>query len=127
MDTGLSTVKYNEPTAMNIMNALLCSNKNRVGILHLLKKMPNNEMQAERIAQKLGLTHRTVLYHLNILEQNGLIEVRGYRKRGNKLLRSVWGLNSGNETLIKNFFARVDGSFEIKDLNELISRNVARR
>jgi len=95
--------------------------------LHLLKKSQDNELQAERIAKRLGLTHRTVLYHLDILEQNGLVEVRGFRKKGEKLLRSVWGMKAGNEDLIKNFFVKMNGNFDINELDALIKRNVARR
>ena len=118
---------YNYSISFNIMNTIICSNTNRVAILHLLKNSPKNEMQAEKIAQSTGLTHRTVLYHLNILEQNELVEVRGYRKKGDKLLRSVWGLDKKNTELVENLFSKMNGDLNLEQLDTMINRNVARR
>jgi DNA-binding transcriptional ArsR family regulator len=109
------------------MNTIISSNVNRVAILHLLKNSHKNEMQAEKIAQSTGLTHRTVLYHLNILEKNGLVEVRKYRKKGEKLLRSVWGLDKKNTELVENLFSKMNGDLNLEELNAMINRNIARR
>ena len=46
---------------------IVCSNPNRVAILHLLRRNPKREMQAEKIAKALCVSHRTALYHLDIL------------------------------------------------------------
>ena len=122
-----SGASYPDQKSMNIMNTILSSNKSRVAILHLLKKTPDNEMQAERIAKSLGMTHRAVLYHLDILEQNNLVEVRAFRKRGRKMLRSVWGLNSKDQHILRNFFSKINGNYDVKELNKMIKRNVSRR
>jgi DNA-binding transcriptional ArsR family regulator len=80
---------------------VVCSNPNRVAILHLLKGNPRNEMQAEKLAQALGVSHRTALYHLDILEDYELVKVSGFRRKGKKMLRSVWGLNMENGNVEK--------------------------
>ncbi len=79
---------------VSLKSDMVCSNMNRVAILLLLKRSPNNEMQAEKLSQAIGVSHRTALYHLGILENYDLVEVKGFRKKGQKMLRSVWGLNS---------------------------------
>lgn len=79
---------------ISLKSDMVCSNINRVAILHVLKRCPGKEMQAEKLAQIIGVSHRTVLYHLDILEDYELVEVKGFRKKGQKMLRSVWGLRS---------------------------------
>ncbi len=109
------------------MNTARCSNKNRVGILHLLENSPKGEMQVEKIANKLGISHRTVLYHLNILEQCGLVEVRKYRKKGSKLLRSVWGIDRKNKENVDMFFSKAKDYYNISELENIVNRNISRR
>ena len=70
---------------LDVKSSIVCGNMNRVAILHLLKKCDNNEMQAEMMAYRLGLSHRTVLYHLDILHDYELVEVRKFIKRGENL------------------------------------------
>lgn len=111
----------------NIMNSILCSNENRVGILHLLKNSPKNEMQAEKIAYSLGISHRTVLYHLEILRECGFIEVRKFKKKGNHLVRSVWGLSSENEESLAVIFSKIRERFDMQDLNRRITKNIVPR
>jgi DNA-binding transcriptional ArsR family regulator len=67
---------------VNIHNNIIASNLNRVCIIYLLSKCPRNELQAERIAYHLGVSHRTALYHLDILERHGFVEVRKYVRKG---------------------------------------------
>ena len=81
---------------ISLKSDIVASNINRVAILHVLKNSPRKEMQAEKLAQQIGVSHRTVLYHLDILENYELVQVRGFRRKGKKLLRSVWGLNIEN-------------------------------
>ena len=119
------TISYS--LSSDIMNTILCSNKNRVGILHLLIRSPKKEMQAEKIANKLGISHRTVLYHLNILEQCSLVEVRQYRKKGDRMLRSVWGINRKNKESIDTFFDKAQEIFDFTEVEDIISRNISRR
>ena len=111
----------------DIMNTILCSNKNRVGILHILRNSPGQEMQAEKIANRLGISHRTALYHLSILLDCGLVEIRKYRKKGERLLRSVWGINKKNKENVDLLFSKVVERFDMQELNYLTSKNVARR
>lgn len=106
----------------DVKSHVVCSNMNRVCILHLLKNSPNNEMQAEEMSYRLSLSHRTVLYHLDILLDYELVEVRKFRKRGAKMLRSVWGLRSKNGHLNK-VFSNIDEQFNCKELNKRIAMN----
>lgn len=105
----------------DVKSHIVCSNLNRVCILHLLSSSVNQEMQAERMAYMIGLSHRTVLYHLDILHDYDLVEVRKFRKRGTKLMRSVWGLKSGNGHL-KKVFTRIKKNFNTKELDLMISK-----
>jgi len=111
----------------DIMNTILCSNKNRVGILHLLRKSPKQELQAEKIANKLGISHRTALYHLNILLDCNLVEIRKYRKKGSLMLRSIWGINRRNRENVDMFFSKVIERFDADELDNIINKNTARR
>ncbi len=112
---------------LNLTAGMVCSNFNRMRILFLLKKSPNNEMQAERIASALGISHRTALYHLDILQDYELVEVREFRRKGEKLLRSVWGLNSENRENLNKIFARIKKKFRIEELEEIITINAEHR
>jgi predicted transcriptional regulator len=105
----------------DVKGHVVCSNLNRVCILHLLRSSPNQEMQAEEMAYKLGLSHRTILYHLDVLHDYELVEVRKFRKRGAKLIRSVWGLRAQNGHLEK-VMSRIGKRFNITDLNTMIAR-----
>ncbi len=108
---------------LNLTTSMVCSNFNRLCILYLLKKSPKNEMQAEKIASNLGISHRTVLYHLDILHDYDLVEVREFRKKGSKLLRSVWGLNAENRENLNKIFVRIRRKFNLEELERLITLN----
>lgn len=105
----------------DVKSHIVCSNLNRVCILHLLKVSENQEMQAEQMAYRLGLSHRTVLYHLDILHDYNLVEVRKFRKRGDKLMRSVWGL--GRNSHIDKVFKRICKDFDVKQLESMVNQN----
>lgn len=105
---------------VNIMSSMVCSNLNRLCILYLLKKCPNNEMQAEKIASNLGVSHRTALYHLDVLKDYELVEVREFRKKGTKLLRSVWGLNTDNVQNLNKIFSNIWKKIDRKELDSMI-------
>lgn len=94
---------------------------NRVCIIHLLRKSPKQEMQAEEMAYRLGISHRTVLYHLDVLHDYELVEVRKFRKRGMKLMRSIWGLKNSNGHL-KKVITKIEKKFDIKKLNSMIAK-----
>lgn len=108
---------------LNLTTSMVCSNFNRLCILYLLKKSPKNELQAEKIASNLGISHRTALYHLDILQDYDLVEVREFRKKGMKLLRSVWGLNSGNKEDLTKIFSRIRRKFNLEELEKMITLN----
>jgi DNA-binding transcriptional ArsR family regulator len=94
----------------DLKSDIVASNINRVAILHLLRTCPKREMQAEKLAQMIGVSHRTVLYHLDVLENYELVQVRGFRKKGQKMLRSVWGLNIENghaEKIFRNISKKI--------------------
>ena len=74
---------------LNLTTSMVVSNFNRLCILYLLKNSPKKELQAEKIASSLGISHRTALYHLDILQDYELVEVREFKKKGPKLLRST--------------------------------------
>lgn len=107
---------------IDMKSDIVCSNMNRVAILHLLKGCPRNEMQAEKIAQVIGVSHRTALYHLDILEGYELVEVRGFRRKGKKMLRSVWGLNTESGHTEK-VFAKVSRKFSPQEVRKIIKTN----
>lgn len=92
-----------ESIEASLKSDIVASNANRVAILHLLRNCPKREMQAEKLAQMIGVSHRTVLYHLDVLENYELVKVSGFRKKGRKMLRSVWGLNLENGQMEKVF------------------------
>ena len=108
---------------LNLTTSMVTSNFNRLCILYLLKKTPNQELQAERIASNLGISHRTALYHLDILQDYDLVEVREFRKKGAKLLRSVWGLNVNNRENLNKIFGRIKRKFNLEELEKMIMMN----
>jgi len=91
----------------------ICSNKNRAVIFYALGCYKNG-IQPEKLANLLGLSHRTVLYHLDILNYYGLAEVKKYRERGYKLIRALWGLNTKNKE-IQKLLRKLKCAFKFKE------------
>ncbi|MCK5018648.1 MAG: winged helix-turn-helix transcriptional regulator, partial [Candidatus Peribacteraceae bacterium] len=108
---------------LNLTASMVCSNFNRLCIFYLLKKTNENEMQVEKIASNLGISHRTALYHLDILQSYKLVEVREFRKKGQKLLRSVWGLSTENSENLVKIFNRITQKVDINNIEEMITVN----
>ena len=106
----------------NVKSHVVCSNINRAGIVYILNRSPNNEMQAERIASMLGISHRTALYHLDILHDLNIVEVRKFRRKGNILMRSIWGLNENNGNLSRIVSRISDRYIDGGDLKEKIKK-----
>lgn len=96
------------------INGYLFTNHNRAAIIYLLNNQDQKEMQTEKISYHLGISHRTALYHLEILEQCGFVEVRGYRRHGLVPTRSVWGINTTNLRHIE---------YALKKMNENIGKD----
>ena len=115
------------PKTYGVINGFVCSNVKRVAILHALRTSMDNSMQAEKIATHLGVSHRTAIYHLDILEQYGLVEVRKHKTKGSVLARSIWGLNLNNEEQIKTVFTKINNAFSKEELDEIIAKNVKPR
>ena len=105
----------------SITASMVCSNINRLCILHLLRRTPNNAMQAEKIASSLRISHRTALYHLDILKDYELVEVREFRKKGAKMLRSVWGLRSNRKKSLDMVFSKISKKVDVKALDKAIA------
>ena len=104
-----------------LVNAIVCSNINRAALVYLLNRLPKKELQAEKLSVRLGLSHRTVLYHLNVLEGFGMVEVRKHRKFGNKLVRSVWGLAEQKHN--QEIFKKIEEEFGTSELEKLVNKN----
>ncbi len=104
------------------INGYLFTNDNRAALVYLLNHQEKKEMQTERIAFYLGISHRTALYHLEILEQCGFVEVRGFRRHGLVPTRSIWGLNLKNNELIEEALKKIMENYGSKKLNTLICK-----
>jgi DNA-binding transcriptional ArsR family regulator len=111
-----------ESIEASLKSDIVSSNINRVAILHLLRNCPKREMQAEKLAQMIGVSHRTVLYHLDVLENYELVKVAGFRKKGRKMLRSVWGLNIENGQMEK-IFRHIEKKFPAAKIMSSIKAN----
>ena len=84
-------------------------------------------MRPEQIANRLGITHRTTLYHLNILEDCDIIEVGDYKAKGRKMLKSTWGIKQDKQKHVDILFEKIDEHYPREELEQLINTNVARR
>lgn len=104
------------------INGYLFTNDNRAAIIYLLHNQEKKEMQTEKIAFHIGISHRTALYHLEILEQCGFVEVRGFRRHGLMPTRSIWGLNLSNEGLISDALKKIMENCGQEKLNTLICK-----
>ncbi len=109
------------------VNGFLFTNKNRAGIIYLLYKQQEKKMQTEKMAYHLGISHRTALYHLEILEQCGFVEVREFRRHGLVPTRSVWGLNLNNSEIIDEAFKKIRDNYGEQDLDVLINKKQRNR
>jgi DNA-binding transcriptional ArsR family regulator len=117
---------------MNIANIELklrantaCENINRLSILYLLKKSRENQMKAEDISSILGVSHRTALYHLTILKDYDLVEVRKFTRRGFRLFRSIWGLK--RDPSMDLVFDIITEKYGAEELREMIKKNIYER
>lgn len=113
--------------SFRIINGYLSSNLNRASIIHLLRNAQSNEMQVERMANCLGVSHRTVRYHLEILHRHGIVEVRKFNNRGLEMVKSVWGLNTDNEAAVHNLFEKVSQRYNKRTLSKATNCNKKRR
>lgn len=125
-DNRILDQNFKNGFSIRMVNAIVCSNNNRAAMLYLLKNVPKNEMQAEKISERLGISHRTVAYHLNVLEDCGVVEVRKHRMKGRELVRSVWGISTKNDVNI--ILNQLSKEFDLQELEKIINKNsVGRR
>ncbi len=104
------------------INGFLFTNENRAAIIYLLYNQDKKKMQTEKMAFHLGISHRTALYHLEILEQCGFVEVREFRRHGLVPMRSVWGLNQDNNGIIEEAFKKITENYGREKLNLLVTK-----
>lgn len=122
-DTDPSEIEELEFINRSHVNGFLFTNENRAAIIYLLSMQDKQEMQTERVAFHLGVSHRTALYHLEILSECGFVEVRGYRRHGLLQTRSVWGLNPDNDDVIGNALKKIRENLGEDKLKGLVSKN----
>jgi len=104
----------------------ICYNPVRACILHLLIKAVdlNHTMRVEEIAKKVGKRHSVIIYHLDQLGGWGLVTVIKNSNHGNKLRRSVWGLNLKYPNLILEIYTHMLKTFySVNELDNMCSIN----
>ncbi|MEM5794141.1 MAG: winged helix-turn-helix domain-containing protein [Candidatus Aenigmatarchaeota archaeon] len=109
---------------------VICNNKIRAGILHLLINSPESlhAMQVEELCFKLGIKPSVCIHHLEKLADWKLVEVRKSRKYGEKSRRSIWGLNLKYPNWILECYKNIRNYFFTeKELEEITSKNKAFR
>jgi hypothetical protein len=105
---------------------IICSNKIRAGILHLLINSPNtlHSMRVEDLAFKLGIRPRVLIYHLEKMEGWKLLEVKKSQKYGNKERRSIWGLDLRYPNWVLECYKTIRTHFFTEDeLNQITNKN----
>ncbi|MEM2181063.1 MAG: winged helix-turn-helix domain-containing protein [Nitrososphaeria archaeon] len=122
----------NEEAEMQVMKEFLpqiriiCSNKIRAGILHLLINSPESlhAMQVEELCFKLGIKPSVCIHHLEKLAEWKLVEVRKSQKYGEKSRRSIWGLNLKYPSWILECYRNIRSYFFTEnELEEIVSKN----
>ncbi len=109
---------------------MICSNKTRAGILHLLVNSPESlhSMKVENICFKLGIRQAVCVHHLERLSEWKLIEVKKYQKYGNKTRRSIWGLDLKHPNWILECYKRIRAHFfSEKELDQITNINKSLR
>jgi len=105
---------------------VICNNKIRAGILHLLINSPESlhSMQVEELCFRLGIKPSVCIHHLEKLNEWKLVEVKKTSKYGEKNRRSIWGLNLKHPNWILECYKNIrDYFFTEKELEEITSRN----
>jgi len=109
---------------------IICSNRTRAGILHLLINSPQSlySMKVENLCFKLGIRQAVCVDHLEKLNEWKLIEVKKYQKYGNKIRRSIWGLDLRYPHWILECYKRIRVHFfSEKELNQITNINKSLR
>ena len=106
--------------------SVICSNKIRAGVLHLLIISPNtlHSMRVEDLAFKLGIRPRVLIFHLEKMKEWKLLDVKKSQKYGNKERRSIWGLDLRYPNWILECYKNVRTHFFTEDeLSQITNKN----
>jgi DNA-binding transcriptional ArsR family regulator len=109
---------------------MICSNRTRAGILHLLINSPESlhSMKVEYLCYKLGIRPSVCIHHLEKLEEWRLIEVKKNQRYGKKTRRSIWGLNLRYPDWISECYKSLRTHFfSEKELNQITNINKSLR
>ena len=109
---------------------MICSNQTRAGIIHLLMSSPESlhSMKVEDICFKLGIRQSVCVHHLEKLNEWKLIEVKKYQKYGNKIRRSIWGLDLRYPNWVLECYKRIRAHFfSEKELDQITNVNKSLR
>lgn len=106
---------------LKLISDVVCCNFNRLCIFYLLNKYRDQGMQVEKIASILGVSHRTALYHLDVLKDYELAEVYKYKKKGSRFLRSVWGIKNENQEKIRKILQHIRNTINICELEKTVN------
>ena len=103
----------------------ICSNPIRAGIIHLLVRSPStgHSLKVEEMAFRLGTYHRIILHHLERLEKWELVRVRRLKNYGEKVKRSIWGLNLKYPNWIFEVYNSIKSGFTEAELKSMCNRN----
>jgi hypothetical protein len=106
--------------------SIICNNKTRAGILHLLINSPKtlHSMKVEELAFRLGTRPRVIIFHLERMKNWKLLEVKKNQKYGNKERRSIWGIDLRYPNWILECYKTIRTHFFTEDeLNEITNQN----
>jgi DNA-binding transcriptional ArsR family regulator len=109
---------------------MICSNKIRAAILHLLINTPEtmHSMKVEDLCFKLGIRQSVCIHHLERLTDWKLIEVKKHQKYGNRTRRSIWGLDLNHPNWILECYRNIRSHFfSEKELNNITNINKSLR
>jgi DNA-binding transcriptional ArsR family regulator len=105
---------------------MICSNKTRAAILHLLISSPEtmHSMKVEDLCFKLGIRQSVCIHHLEKLTDWKLVEIKKYQRYGNKTRRSIWGLDLKHPNWISECYKSIRNHFfSEKELCNITSIN----
>jgi DNA-binding transcriptional ArsR family regulator len=88
----------------------ICSNPVRACIIHMLvqNKDLDHTMQVEEMSKRLGKRHSVIIYHLERLEDWGIVHVVKKSRYGDEgVKRRIWGLNLNYPTMVKDIYGRI--------------------
>jgi DNA-binding transcriptional ArsR family regulator len=109
---------------------IICSNKVRAGVLHLLVNSPQtmHSMKVEEMCFKLGIRQSVAIHHLERLEEWRLVEIKKHQTYGNKTRRSIWGLDLRYPNWVSECYKSIRSHFFTeKELEKITTINKSLR